>query len=59
MGGLEEQITAYMCRFLVNFHGQFMTPLHDHEVQGWKSIINFSFHCEFDGRTMAVVEVKK
>jgi hypothetical protein len=33
---------------------QFGTPLHDQDVQEWRSIIIFYFHCELDGRLKAV-----
>jgi hypothetical protein len=57
--GLEVQITTSQSRFPVHFHGQFWTPLHNQNIQEWKSIISFNFHCEFDGRPNAVEMVKK
>jgi hypothetical protein len=51
--GLELQITTCISRFPVHFRGQFRTPLHDEGAQGRRSIINFHFHCQFDGRSKA------
>jgi hypothetical protein len=47
-----------MSRFLVHFHGDFGSLLHDQVIQERKSIIIFNLYCELDGRPKAV-EVKK
>jgi hypothetical protein len=57
--GIEVQITTSMSRLPVYFHSQFWTPLHNQNVQEWKGIISFNFHCEFDGRPNVVGMVKK
>jgi hypothetical protein len=57
--GLEVQIITCINRFPVIFLCQFRTFLHDQDVQEWKSIISFNFHCEFDGRSKGVEVVKK
>jgi hypothetical protein len=59
VGGLEVKIMAGTVRFPVQFRCQFRTPLHDQDVQEWKGIIRFNFHCEFYGRFNAVEVVKK
>jgi hypothetical protein len=46
VGGLEVQIITGMKKLSVHFRGPFRTPLHDQDVQEWKSIISFNFHCE-------------
>jgi hypothetical protein len=56
---LEVQITTSMSRFSVHFHGKFWTPLQEQNVQQQKDIINFYFHCEFDGRSNAIEMVKE
>jgi hypothetical protein len=57
--GLEVQITTTMSRLQVHFLGQFWIQLHKQNIQEWKGIISFNFHCEFDGRPNVVEMVKK
>jgi hypothetical protein len=57
--GLEVQITTCMNMFPVHFRGQFRAPLHNQDVQEWKSIISLNFHCECDGMSNAAKVVKK
>jgi hypothetical protein len=57
--GLEVQIMTSMTRFLVHLCGQFWTPIHDQNFKGWKGIIGFNFHYEFDGSSNAAEMMKK
>jgi hypothetical protein len=57
--GLEVQMMTCMGRFTLHFHNQFMTHLHDQDIQEQKIIISFKFYSEFDGRAEAVEVAKK
>jgi hypothetical protein len=54
---VEREMQTCMSRFPVHFDGQFRTSLHNQNIQEKKGIINFHFHCEFDGEIAAVLLV--